>query len=106
MSPNRTTLHGLQVDTRLVRFIDDEALPGTGIDQAAFWAGFGAIVAELAPKNAALLAERDRLQSELDAWHRKNPGPISDAPAGTPFWLGLSSLGPLPQVGQVRADGG
>ncbi|MEY8875847.1 MAG: hypothetical protein AB9M60_05015, partial [Leptothrix sp. (in: b-proteobacteria)] len=65
----RTHLHGLQVDTILQQFMDDEVLPGTGMDPAAFWAGFGAIVRDLAPKNAALLAERDRLQAEIDAWH-------------------------------------
>jgi len=47
----------------------------------AFWKGFDAIVADLAPKNIALLAERDRLQTELDAWHKANPGPIADMPA-------------------------
>jgi malate synthase len=56
-------------------------LPGTGVDSAAFWKGFDAIVADLAPKNIALLAERDRLQTELDAWHKANPGPIAGMPA-------------------------
>jgi malate synthase len=81
----RTTIHGLQVATELYRFIEDEVLPGTGVDEAAFWAGFDAIVADLAPKNAALLAERDRLQAELDAWHKANPGPIADMPAYRAF---------------------
>ena len=59
----RTTVHRLQVATVLHRFIEDQVLPGTGVDAAAFWAGFDAIVADLAPKNIALLAERDRLQT-------------------------------------------
>ena len=75
----RTLVHGLQVATPLHRFIEEQVLPGTGIDAAAFWAGFDAIVHDLAPKNAALLAERDRLQAELDAWHREHPGPIKKA---------------------------
>ncbi len=75
---DRTTLNGLQVATSLQRFIDDQVLPGTGIDSAAFWKGFDAIVSDLAPRNIALLAERDRLQSELDTWHKANPGPIKD----------------------------
>ncbi len=72
----RTPIHQLHVADDLVRFIDAEVLPGTGVDRDAFWAGFDAIVRELAPKNAALLAERDRLQAEIDAWHRAHPGPI------------------------------
>jgi malate synthase len=74
----RTAIHSLQVDAALARFINDEVLPGTGVETARFWAGFDAIVRELAPRNAALLAERDRLQNELDSWHRAHPGPITD----------------------------
>jgi malate synthase len=77
----RTTVHGLQVATELFRFVEDKVLPGTGVDSAKFWAGFDAIVADLAPKNAALLAERDRIQLDMDAWHTANPGPITDMPA-------------------------
>jgi len=78
---SRTTVHGLQVATELHRFIEEKMLPGTGVASAAFWKGFDAIVAELAPKNIALLAERDRLQAELDQWHKANPGPIRDMAA-------------------------
>ncbi|WP_457444217.1 malate synthase G [Roseateles sp. P5_E4] len=77
----RTTLHRLQVDADLARFIDTEVLPGTGVSADAFWAGFSRIAHELAPMNRALLAERDRLQAELDAWHEAHPGPITDMPA-------------------------
>ncbi|MBN9117401.1 MAG: hypothetical protein J0I36_19570, partial [Pandoraea sp.] len=61
---------GLTVADNLIAFIEKEALPGTGVDVDAFWKGFDAIVHDLGPKNRALLAERDRLQSELDTWHR------------------------------------
>jgi malate synthase len=81
----RKSIHSLQVDTDLARFIDEEVLPGTGIDAPRFWAGFDAIVRDLAPRNAALLAERDRLQAELDAWHEAHPGPIGDLPAYRAF---------------------
>jgi malate synthase len=81
----RTPLHGLKVDTALARFIDEEVLPGTGIAPAAFWKGFDAIVHDLAPKNAALLAERDRLQVEMDTWHSAHPGPIQDMRAYRSF---------------------
>ena len=82
---SRTARHRLQIDADLARFIEQEALPGTGVDPSAFWAGFDALVHDLAPRNAALLAERDRLQAELDAWHRANPGPIRDMKAYREF---------------------
>ena len=81
----RTALHSLQVDAALARFIDEQVLPGTGVDRAAFWKGFDAIVRDLAPKNAALLAKRDRIQSEMDAWHEANPGPIKNMKAYRAF---------------------
>ncbi len=81
----RTLHHRLQVATPLARFIDEQVLPGTGVTSDVFWAGFDALVADLAPKNAALLAERDRLQLELDAWHKANPGSIGDLPAYRAF---------------------
>ena len=74
----RTQVHGLQVASQLHAFINEQVLPDTGVEPAAFWKGFDALVADLAPKNAALLAERNRLQKELDTWHKANPGPITD----------------------------
>ena len=92
----RTAAHRLQVSTDLFRFIEDKVLPGTGVDSAAFWQGFDAIVHDLAPKNAALLAERDRLQVELDKWHAANPGPIADMPAYRSFLESIGYLQPQP----------
>jgi malate synthase len=66
---DRRTLHGLQVDTRLVRFVEDRVLPGTGIAPDAFWAGLSALIHGLGPENRALLARRDDLQAKIDAWH-------------------------------------
>ncbi len=60
---------GLQVAAVLHRFIETEALPGTGLDSATFWDGFAALVRDLAPRNRALLARRDELQGRIDAWH-------------------------------------
>jgi malate synthase len=93
----RTTRHQLQVATVLDQFIEDRVLPGTGVDSASFWAGFSAIVADLAPKNIALLAERDRLQTELDTWHKANPGPIGDMPAYKAFLEKIGYLVPSPK---------
>ncbi len=98
---DRTTVHGLQVATSLFRFVEDKVLPGTGVDSSAFWKGFDAIVADLAPRNIALLAERDRLQTELDTWHKANPGPIKDMVAYRSF---LEKIGYLvPQPAEVKA---
>ena len=102
---DRTPRHRLQVATPLARFIDDEVLPGTGVDPTAFWAGFDAIVHDLAPRNAALLAERDRLQSELDQWHRSHPGPITDPAAYRGFLQRIGYLQPVPAGIQVTTTG-
>ena len=92
----RTPRHRLQVAAELCRFIEDKVLPGTGVESSAFWTGFDAIVADLAPKNSALLAERDRLQIELDAWHTAHPGPIADMPAYRAFLESIGYLVPQP----------
>ena len=97
----RTQVHGLQVATELFDFIQTQVLPGTGVTSDAFWKGFDTIVADLAPKNAALLAERDRLQTELDTWHKANPGPISNMVGYRKF---LETIGYLvPQPADVKA---
>ncbi|WP_018916831.1 malate synthase G [Vreelandella zhanjiangensis] len=81
----RITHHRLQVAAELDRFINEQALPGTGVDKSAFWAGVDALFHDLTPKNRQLLAERDALQEKLDTWHRENPGPISDMSAYRAF---------------------
>ncbi|MDP1893184.1 MAG: malate synthase G [Hydrogenophaga sp.] len=93
----RTSVHGLQVATALYDFINQRVLPGTGVSAETFWKGFDAIVADLAPKNTALLAERDRLQSELDTWHSANPGPITDMVAYRKFLETIGYLVPVPK---------
>ena len=100
MTP-RTQAHRLQVATTLQRFIDEQVLPGTGIDRATFWHGFDALVHDLAPKNAALLAERNRLQAELDVWHAAHPGPIANMRAYRAFLTRIGYLVPVPA--KVRA---
>ncbi|HEY4168243.1 MAG TPA: malate synthase G, partial [Reyranella sp.] len=97
MTQQRTTVHGLQVATELHRFIEEQVLPATGVDSALFWKGFDAIVTDLAPKNLALLAERDRLQAEMDRWHRAHPGPIVDMPAYRAFLESIGYLLPQPK---------
>jgi len=93
---SRTPVHGLQVATVLKDFVDTQVLPGTGIEAETFWKGFAEIVHDLAPKNAALLAERDRLQTELDAWHAKHPGPIRNMAKYRAFLEKIGYLVPVP----------
>ncbi|MNO41858.1 Malate synthase G [compost metagenome] len=87
----------LQVAPVLQRFIEDEVLPGTGIDAKTFWHGFSALVDDLAPRNRELLAERERLQAELDTWHRQHPGPITDMAAYQRFLRGIGYLVDVPE---------
>ncbi len=98
---NRTTVQGLQVATNLYRFIEDQVLPGTGVESGTFWKGFDAIVSDLAPRNIALLAERDRLQTELDTWHKANPGPIKDMVAYRGFLEKIGYLVPQPADAKI-----
>jgi malate synthase len=100
----RTTAHGLQVATELHRFIEDKVLPATGVASDVFWKGFDAIVSDLAPKNIALLAERDRLQAELDGWHKKNPGPIAEMPAYRAFLEKIGYLLPAPKGAKATTE--
>ncbi|NDC62190.1 MAG: malate synthase G, partial [Betaproteobacteria bacterium] len=92
----RTSLYKLHVDSALYRFIDQQVLPGTGVSSVSFWKGFDQLVHDLAPKNVALLAERDRLQLALDHWHRQHPGPVSDMKAYQAFLNDIGYLVPVP----------
>jgi len=96
IATDRMTIGGLQVAPSLHAFIDHEALPGSGIEPATFWRGFAVIVRELSPKNAALLAERERLQARLDAWYAAHPGPITDMAAYRKFLHEISYLADAP----------
>jgi len=66
----RITVGSLQVAKTLYDFINEEALPGTDIDQGAFWGSVNEILGDLAPRNRELLALRDTLQAQIDAWHQ------------------------------------
>ena len=70
----RVQVGGLQVAKELYDFINTEALPGTGVEVEQFWSRFDSIVHDLAPRNRELLAKRDALQAQIDAWHRDNRG--------------------------------
>ncbi|NTJ65208.1 malate synthase G [Agrobacterium rhizogenes] len=73
---SRIEKHGLQIEQVLYDFLVKEALPGSGVDADAFFAGFSKIVHDLAPRNRELLAKRDHMQAALDDWYRKNGAPV------------------------------
>ncbi|MDG1117581.1 MAG: malate synthase G [Flavimaricola sp.] len=66
---DRLDRSGLQVAPVLAEFIETQALPGTGVTAEAFWDGFAALLTDMTPTNRALLARRDEIQGQIDAWH-------------------------------------
>ena len=78
---DRIEAGALQVDKELYDFINDEALPGTGIAPEAFWSGFDKLIHDLSLRNRELLATRDELQARIDAWYQESGGQASDLPA-------------------------
>ncbi|WP_339842414.1 malate synthase G [uncultured Halopseudomonas sp.] len=92
----RVQVGSLQVAKVLHDFINHQAIPGSGVDTAAFWSGFEALINDLAPKNKALLAKRDDLQAQIDAWHQKHAGQSHDAAAYKTFLQEIGYLLPEP----------
>ena len=76
---------GLEVAGELAAFIEAEALPGTGLEPAAFWTGVAAVFDRFAPENRRLLAIRDDLQARIDAWHLARRGAAHDGAASEAF---------------------
>ncbi|MCU9847740.1 malate synthase G [Defluviimonas sp. WL0024] len=98
----RVDRQGLRVAEELATFIEGRALPGTGVEADAFWAGFAGIVAELGPKNRALLAQRDALQAQIDAWHVERRGQPHDHEAYKAFLAEIGYL--LPEGPEFEID--
>ena len=96
MTTARIAEHGLQIAPELHHFINHEMLPAVGVSPAVFWQGFADIVHDLAPRNAALLAERDRLQTALDQWHATHPGPVKNPKAYRRYLETTGYLKPYP----------
>ncbi len=93
---DRITVGGIRVDKVLYDFVNSQAIPGTGVDPDAFWAGAAEIFTDLAPRNRELLGVRDELQSKIDTWHQQNPAPIDPA-AYKAFLQEIGYLVPEPQ---------
>ena len=101
---DRINVHGLQVEPVLYDFINNEALPGSGVDQEAFWSGAAEVINDLAPRNRELLAIRDDLQAKIDQWHRDHPGAI-DFAAYKAFLIEIGYLVDVPEDFQISTTG-
>lgn len=102
-----TTRAGIAIDAGLATFLENEVLAPLGRDADAFWQGFAALLAEFAPRNAALLAKRDSLQAEIDAWHAERAGKPHDAAAYKAFLTEIGYLVPEPadfRIGTQNVD--
>ncbi len=102
-----TTRAGLSIDSRLASVLESEVLAPLGRDVEAFWQGFAALLAEFAPRNAALLAKRESLQAQIDAWHIERAGKPHDAEAYKAFLTAIGYLVPEPgdfQIGTQNVD--
>ena len=99
---------GLRVDMRLARFVEESALPGSGIEPATFWTALSKLVHDFAPRNRDLLKRREQLQAAIDGWHQDRRGQDLDAagyrafledigylvPEGAPFAVGTTGCDP------------
>jgi malate synthase len=88
---------GLEIAQPLYEFINDEALPGTGVDADRLWTGLDQLLHELAPRNKALLDKRDSLQAQIDAWHAARRGKVFDQTEYESF---------LREIGYLVPEGG
>ncbi|WP_347343629.1 malate synthase G [Jatrophihabitans telluris] len=95
----------LSVSQVLHRFVEDEALPASGVASADFWAGVQQAVAELGPRQRALLDRREELQTAIDAYHRNAPGPVSDLQGYQGFLRGIGYLVDEPEQFSVSTTG-
>ena len=91
-----TTRSTLRVDAGLAQFVEADVLAPLGLDAAAFWQGFAAICDRFAPRNRALLARRDELQAQIDAWHGERAGKPIDAAKYRAFLAEIGYLVPEP----------
>jgi malate synthase len=94
---HRIDRHGLKVDQQLDHFINQDVLPGTGVEPDTFWRGFSKLVQDLTPENVALLKRRDDLQIKIDTWCEDNPG-ATDPAAQEAF---LRSIGYIVPEGEA-----
>lgn len=96
---------GLKVAGELIALIEQDVLPGLGLDAAAFWSGAAAIFEQFAPENRALLARRDALQAQIDDWHPARRGQPYDVAASQAFLKEIGYLAEEPAPFTVGTEG-
>ena len=102
---DRVKVGNLRVAQVLYDFVNDEALPGTGLDPDTFWSGVDKVVADLTPKNEDLLARRDDLQARIDKWHRQRVIEPIDPEAYRQFLTEIGYLLPEPDDFTITTAG-
>ena len=100
----RVQVGSLQVAKVLHDFINQQAVPGSGVDADAFWSGVEALITDLAPVNKALLAKRDDFQAQIDAWHNQRAGQAHDPVAYKAFLQEIGYLLPEPADFQATTE--
>ncbi|NLY57686.1 MAG: malate synthase G, partial [Gammaproteobacteria bacterium] len=101
---DRIQVGNLQVARVLYDFINEQAIPGTGVDVTAFWNGVDTLIHDLAPQNRSLLQKRDDLQAQIDAWHQQRAGQAHDAAAYKEFLQEIGYLLPEPADFKVTTE--
>ena len=101
------TRNGIRIASELADFVDSKALAGTGLDGDSFWAGIAKLLEKMVPRNRELLAKRDSLQAQIDAWHQARKGQSHDAAAYEAFLREIGYLVPEPApftIGTTNVD--
>ena len=99
---DRVDISGLSVDSGLYQLVEEIAA-GSGVEVAGFWQSLAGILDELGAQNRELLDKRDRLQVEIDDWHKAHPGGI-DRDQYKAFLQEIEYLLPEPDAFQVSTE--
>ncbi|MBV7332672.1 malate synthase G [Chloroflexi bacterium TSY] len=82
----------LKVNKELYDLVRDEIVPGTDLEADAVWTALGGIVKDLGDKNRSLLARRDALQEQIDAWYINGEGQRSTPETRKAFLMEIGYL--------------
>ena len=93
----RLMRYDLSVEEGLVDFIENKALPDTGVSQDNFWLGLSSLIKEMTPENRKLLRAREELQDKIDKWHVARIGQPHDHEAYKSY---LKEIGYLVDEGE------